>query len=144
MKITVHTEPPKVLATPKEIFHLMNKLGCTRQEAIDIIRTDKQINKMTVAEATADLSKEQKQAIKTATITHTKERKPVKRERKIDAIKKRFINGIRIYLEGCGAKVEPLKNETDLHFNFENEHYSLKLTKHRPPKKQGVFPTLMR
>ena len=141
MKITVHTEPPKVLATPKEIFHLMNKLGCTRQEAIDIIRVDRQIDKMTVAEATADLSKEQKQAIKTATITHTKERKPVKRERKIDAIKQRFINGFKAYLEWCGAEVDPPKNETDLHFNFENEHYSLKLTKHRPPKKQGgSFP----
>ena len=135
MKITVHTEPPVVLATPKEIFHLMNKLGCTRQEAIDLIKADRQIDKMTVTEATADLSKEQKLAIKSATITHTKERKPVKRERKIDTIKQRFINGIKIYLEGCGAKVEPPKNETDLHFNFENEHYSIKLTKHRPPKK---------
>ena len=135
MKITVHTEPPKVLATPKEIFHLMEKLGCTRWEAIDLIRADREIDKMTVAEATADLNKEQKQAIKAATIAHTKERKPVKRERKIDTIKQKFINGIKTYLEGCGAKVEPPKNETDLHFNFENEHYSIKLTKHRPSKK---------
>lgn len=134
-KVTVYTEPPVVLATSKEIFHLMNKLGCTRQEAIDLIRADRQIDKMTVAEATADLNKEQKLAIKSATITHTKERKPIKKERKIDTIKKRFINGIRVYLTGCGAIVEPLKNETDLHFNFENEYYSIKLTKHRPPKK---------
>lgn len=117
------------------VKNLMEKLGCTYEEALEIIVEDEEIDKMTVAEATADLSKEQKQAIKSATITHTRERKPAKRERKIDTTKKRFINGIRVYLEGCGAQVEPLKNETDLHFTFENAHYSIKLTKHRPPKK---------
>lgn len=61
-------------------------------------------------------------------------RKKVKKERKIDETKKRFINGFRVYLQGCGAKVEPLTNETDLHFTFENENYSVKLTKHRAPK----------
>ena len=134
-KVTIHTEPPKLLATAKEITNLMNKLGCTRWEAIDIIRADRQIDRMTVAEATADLTKEQKQAVKNATITHTKERKSVKRERKIDTIKQKFINGFKAYLEWCGAEVEPPKNETDLHFKFENEQYSLKLTKHRPSKK---------
>ena len=61
-------------------------------------------------------------------------RKKSSRERKIDETKKRFINGFRIYLEGSGCKVEPLKNETDLHFTFEDEKYSVKLTKHRAPK----------
>lgn len=117
------------------IENLMHKLGCSYEEAVELIAEDEKIDKMTVAEATADLTKEQKQAVKAATIAHTRERKPAKRERKIDEIKKRFINGIRIYLEGCGAKVEPLTNETDLHFIFENAHYSIKLTKHRPPKK---------
>lgn len=135
MKITVHTEPPKLLATAKEITNLMNKLGCTRWEAIDIIRADREIDKMTVAEATADLSKEQKQAIKSATITHSKERTAVKRERKIDEIKKRFINGIKTFLEGCGATVEPLQNETDLHFTYQDDNFSIKLIKHRPSKK---------
>lgn len=58
-------------------------------------------------------------------------RKKAKKVRKIDEAKKRFINGFRIYLEGIGCKVDPLKNETDLHFIFENESYSVKLTKHR-------------
>lgn len=61
-------------------------------------------------------------------------RKKSVKERKIDETKKRFINGFRVYLEGSGAKVTPLKNETDLHFTFEGESYSVKLTKHRPPK----------
>ena len=135
--------PKHVTETFVKVGELMKKLGCTEAEAFQILAEDERIDKMTVAEATADLTKEQKQAVKNATITHTRERKPAKRERKIDEIKKRFINGIRIYLEGCGAKVEPLTNETDLHFIFENAHYSIKLTKHRPPKKQAGFATLM-
>lgn len=61
-------------------------------------------------------------------------KKKVEKVRKIDETKKKFINGFRVYLEGCGCKVDPLKNETDLHFSFENENYSVKLTKHRAPK----------
>ena len=118
-----------------DIENLMRKLGCSYEEALELIAEDEKIDKMTVSEATADLTKEQKQAVKAATITHTRERKPAKRERKIDSTKQRFIRGIKIYLEGCGAEVEPLTNETDLHFTFENAHYSIKLTKHRPPKK---------
>lgn len=118
-----------------DIENLMHKLGCSYEEALELIAEDEKIDKMTVSEATADLTKEQKQAVKAATITHTRERKPAKRERKIDTIKQKFISGIRIYLEGCGAEVEPPANETDLHFTFENAHYSIKLTKHRPPKK---------
>lgn len=134
-KVIIHTEPPKLVASAQEINRLMAKLGCSRQEAVELIKADKEIDKMTVTEATADLTKEQKQAVKNATIAHAKERKPAKRERKIDSVKQKFIKGIKIFLEGCGAKVEPLTNETDLHFTFENAHYSIKLTKHRPPKK---------
>ena len=143
-KVIIHTEPPKLVASAQEINRLMAKLGCSRQEAVELIKADKEIDKMTVTEATADLTKEQKQAVKNATIAHARERKPAKRERKIDSVKQKFIKGIKIFLEGCGAKVEPLTNETDLHFTFENAHYSIKLTKHRPPKKQAGFTPLMR
>lgn len=51
--------------------------------------------------------------------------------RKIDETKKRFLNGCRIYLEGCGCVTTALKTETELEFIFENESYTLKLTKHR-------------
>jgi hypothetical protein len=61
-------------------------------------------------------------------------RKKSTRERKVDEVKKKFINGFRIYLEGSGAKVEPLTNETDLHFTYLGESYSVKLSKHRPKK----------
>lgn len=60
-----------------------------------------------------------------------KPRKTSTKERKIDETKKRFLNGFRVYLEGCGCEIVNLKTETELTFNFENEQYTVKLTKHR-------------
>lgn len=60
-----------------------------------------------------------------------KPRKVSAKERKVDETKKRFLNGFRIYLEGCGCEIVNLKTETELTFNFENEQYTVKLTKHR-------------
>lgn len=60
-----------------------------------------------------------------------KPRKTSTKERKVDETKKRFLNGFRIYLEGCGCEIVNLKTETELAFNFENEQYTVKLTKHR-------------
>ena len=60
-----------------------------------------------------------------------KPRKASTKERKVDETKKRFLNGFRIYLEGCGCEIVNLKTETELTFNFEDEQYTIKLTKHR-------------
>ena len=60
-----------------------------------------------------------------------KPRKASTKERKVDETKKCFLNGFRIYLEGCGCEIVNLKTETELTFNFENEQYTVKLTKHR-------------
>jgi len=60
-----------------------------------------------------------------------KPRKASTKERKVDETKKRFLNGFRIYLEGCGCEIVNLKTETELTFNFEDEQYTVKLTKHR-------------
>ena len=145
MKITVHTEPPQLLATAKEISNLMNKLGCTRREAVDIIRADKQIDKMTVKEAQSDLTSEQKEAVKKATITGSKKKAPVKRERKIDRRKQFFIDVIFNRLRELLLDDEPVKvNDSEIHFTYIKENYTVKLIKHRPPKKQGVFSALVR
>lgn len=62
-------------------------------------------------------------------------RKASSRERKVDPVKSHIIRCIKILLEGLGAKVQPLTNETDLHFTLNGDKYSIKFTKHRPPKK---------
>lgn len=133
-KITITNTPPVLVATSKEITNLMNKLGCSRREAEDIIRADREVDKMTIAEAQADLTAEQKKAVKSATISHSRKRTTAKKERKIDNIKKRFLGGIKTYLEGCGAIITKEKTETELTFSYEGDSYSVKLIKHRPPK----------
>lgn len=109
----------------KQVAHFMRALGISREEALQLIQDDNN-------DVSVDLTSEQKKTAKAMAQGDRKiETKPRNRERKVDETKKRFLNGIRIYLEGCGASVNPLTNETDLHFNFENATYSIKLIKHR-------------
>lgn len=63
-----------------------------------------------------------------------KPRKAVKKERKVDAIKKRLLMDCKVLLEGLGAEILGVKTETEVVFTFEGEEYSLKLIKHRPKK----------
>ena len=67
-----------------------------------------------------------------------KERKP--RERKVDEEKGYILKNIKVLIEGMllnkgeTANVS-MKNETELSFNLNGNAYTIKLTKHRPPKK---------
>lgn len=119
----------------KRINELMTALGCTHEEAIEMIKEDEAIDKMSMSEVNSDLTDSQKKAIKSVTKVGTKKKTKINRERKIDEVKKQIINNVRVLIEGMGAVTEPLKNETDLHFTYEDNRYSIKLTKHRPPKK---------
>ena len=118
----------------KQIEKIMKSLGCTREEAIELIMEDEAVDRMTSKEVNSDLIADQKKAMKKATNTGTKKRTAVKRERKVDETKKRFLTDYKILLEGLGAEVEPLKTEAEMHFTFEGESYTVKLIKHRPPK----------
>ena len=60
------------------------------------------------------------------------ERKP--RERKVDEVKKDILSAIKNAVEEIADAVEEPKNETDLHFTFNGEKYSVKLTRHREKK----------
>ena len=61
-------------------------------------------------------------------------RKTAKKERKVDATKKRLLMDCKVLLEGLGAEILGVKTETEVTFTFEGEEYSLKLIKHRPKK----------
>ena len=65
-----------------------------------------------------------------------KVRKTSVKERKVDEIKKRLLEDVKVLIEGLGATETALETETELHFTFEGEKYTFKLTKHRPPKKK--------
>lgn len=118
----------------KRVTKLMKSLSCTREEALAVIAEDEEIDGMSMKELHADETPEQKKARKDATKIGTRKRTEVKRERKVDEIKKRLLNGFRVYLEGSGAVVEPLKTEAEMNFKFEGADYTVKLIKHRPPK----------
>lgn len=62
-------------------------------------------------------------------------RKAVKKERKVDEEKKTLLDLCRIPIEGAGGNVTNIKNEAEFSFTFGNNCYTVKLVKHRPPKK---------
>ena len=121
--------------TEAQIQTLMGKLDCSRQEAIEVLQEDYEVDRMSMKEVSADLTDEQKKAVKANTKTGFKKRAPVKRERKIDPDKLALIQIIDNALRGVADFVQDRKNETDLHFAYKDNEYSVKLTKHRPPKK---------
>lgn len=111
----------------------MKTLKCSRDEAIDIIRCDDEIdsgNKELFA-----LTDEQKKLVRKITKADKKPesvKKPTKRERKVDSEKKALLEMIANALEGC--ENVSVKTETEISFTCGENSYSLKLTKHRAPK----------
>lgn len=132
--ISIQNTPPVYVGKVTDIQKIMKNLGCSYVEAVQVLMADAEVDKMPMSEVNNDLTAEQKSAVKSATIAHTKKKTAVKKERKIDNIKKRFLNGIKTYLEGCGATITKVKTETELTFVFKGERYTIRLIKHRPPK----------
>lgn len=65
--------------------------------------------------------------------TPKKERKP--KERKVDEEKKLLITAIAECLTDSDVDNISVKNESEISFNLHNDYYTIKLIKHRPPKK---------
>lgn len=61
-----------------------------------------------------------------------KKRKP--RERKVDNEKKHLLECVQTLYEEMGANIIRMKTETEIEFYYNNNHYTIKLTKHRPKK----------
>lgn len=113
----------------------MKTLKCTREEAIDIIACDDEIdggNKELFA-----LTDEQKKLVRRITKADKKPdttKKPTKRERKVNENKKILIEKIAEAL----ADTENLsvKTETEISFSYNGKAYSVKLTEHREKKSE--------
>ena len=57
------------------------------------------------------------------------------RPRKVDETKKALLDCIKTALDDFeGAEVQTVKTETEITFTFGGDRYTVKLTKHRPPK----------
>lgn len=57
-----------------------------------------------------------------------------KRERKVDNEKKHLLGCVKNLYKGMGAEILNVKTETEIEFMFGDNHYTIKLTKHRPKK----------
>ena len=61
------------------------------------------------------------------------------KERKVDTEKGDILKIVTTALAVKGIAIEEQKTETELKFSVNGNSYTLKLTKHRTPKKQGVL-----
>lgn len=101
----------------KLIQDIMKDLDCSREDAEEVAEMEIK------AKGIKRYEKAEKQ----------KPRKP--RERKVDEIKKDLIEYLVKALELADIEVVAIKNENEISFNHNTENYTLKLIRHRPPKK---------
>lgn len=115
----------------EQVKNLMQTLNISKAEALEIIEEDKEIDR---GAKLHELPEDLKAGAKKARRADRKKPAEIHRERKVDETKKRILEYCRIPLEGAGAEVLEVKTETEILFAFRGETYTLKLTKHRPPK----------
>jgi len=63
-----------------------------------------------------------------------KSKKNAAKVRKVDEEKKVLLQNIKDTLEDLGAETKFIKTETEVTFAYNGNNYTIKLTKHRPPK----------
>ena len=114
-----------------EVLKLMKTLNISEAEALELMAEDKAIDR---GEKLHELPDELKAGAKKARRADRKRSGPVNRERKVDEAKKHLLELCRIPLENAGATVLEVKTETEILFQYGEDTYTLKLTKHRPKK----------
>lgn len=116
----------------EKIKNLMLKLDLTREEAVELLESDKTVDRMTkMSEINSDLTEEQKKVIKKAKNTgRTVADKPTKREKKIDNTKKMLIEILKNSLE-MATDFEILNDEREFTFIVNDEKYKVVLSKPR-------------
>jgi len=125
--------------TEKEIQHQMECNHCTREEALDILAWDYDIDHGDKEKGAP--TPEQKKLLRTLTKADkdpNKKRVSKPRERKVDSDKAEIFGLLRVLFEGLelNGKAQGLtcKNEAELSFTYKGAGYTVKLTKHRTPK----------
>ena len=63
-----------------------------------------------------------------------KPRKKTEKVRKVDEEKGFLLQHVKDTLEDLGAETKLIKTETEVTFTYNGNNYTIKLTKHRPPK----------
>ena len=128
--MTYNFEGKNINIPDDEIEKSMKVLGISEEEAIDLWLCDNDYEEDEEAEALTVKAKAVKRYEKA-----DKPRKATAKERKVDEEKKQLLNLCRIPIEGAGGIVTNVKNEAEFSFTFGDNCYTVKLVKHRPPKK---------
>lgn len=129
------------MANEKKIAQLMKTLNCSREEALDIIQADADIDHN--KRVSFDLSKEEeKRAKKYANVdTHKRPLNLKPRERKPNELKEAIVAEIaQILTEKTrfGAEnVEITNKNRMIAFSVGEKHFELTLVEKRPPKNGG-------
>lgn len=120
----------------EKIKSFMSRYEINREEAITMVDYDEETDKMSMKEINADLTDEQKKAVKNATKTISgkpTERKP--REKKVDETKKNLIEIVRSTLFENEIYCQVTNDEKTIDFNLNGANYTFTLTKHREKSK---------
>lgn len=115
--------------TEADIQKMMLHLDCSRQEAIELIKSDES-DEMTPEQA--ELEKKAK-ALPRRYEQSSKPRKKAERVRKVDEVKKGLLDLVLDALQDT-VKITEIKNELAAEFEYNGENYGIKITRHRPPK----------
>lgn len=113
----------------EKILKLMKSLEISREEAIELIAEDEEVDRMAMSKVDNDLTDEQKKASKKARSTGTKEKtEKVKRERKADEDKRFLIE----LLKGCVSSVDENLSvdniEREINFKYNDRKFKIVLS----------------
>ena len=114
----------------QQIEKYMKSLEISREEAEQLWEDDQEDF---IGEEGEQMTAKAKEIRRYEQAEEKKERKP--RERKVDTDKLFILTKVKELFEEMELAEISLKTETEISFLFNGASYSLKLTKHRPPKK---------
>ncbi len=117
-----------ITLTPKEkkVFESMIALGCSEEEAFEVIESDRRIDK---GEKIFDLDPELEKGAKKARQAPRKANStPTKRERKEDIDKRELIDLLKNALEGTAENLEITNPERQIDFIFSNRKFRIVLS----------------
>lgn len=120
-----------------EIEKFMQKLGISYEEAVQLMEDDEEDF---IGEEGEEMTKKAKINSATERVQGEKPKKKAVKERKVDEEKGYILSCLRDALGGMGVENVSTKTETEVSFTLNGNSYTLKLTKHRPPKagKEGA------
>ena len=117
-----------ITLTPKEkkVFESMIALGCSEEEAYEVIEADRKIDK---GEKLFDLDPELEKGAKKARQAPRKANAtPTKRDRKEDTDKRELIDLLKNALEGTAESLEVTNVERQIDFIFSNRKFRIVLS----------------